>query len=87
MNFVSRDIILLTKDKIAVFRQILFFRFCDSITSIRNIKGIDINYTPTTNRYYLSIVADKNLVIIGHKLPAEDLRWIRAALISEIIGN
>ncbi len=87
IKLMSKDIILLTKDKIIVFRQVLFLRFCDSITNIKNIKGIDINYTPTTNRYYLSIVSDKHMVIIGHKLPTEDLRWIRAVIISEIIGN
>ena len=87
INFASKDIILITKDKIVIFRQLIYIRFCDSIIDIKNIKGIDINYTPTTDRYYLSIVTDKNMVTVGHKLPAEDLRWIRAVIISEIIGN
>ena len=87
INFLSKDIILLTKDKIIVFRKVVFLRVRDSIIDIKHIKGIDINYTPTTDRYYLSIVSDKNLVTVGHKLPAQDLRWIRAVLISEIIGN
>ena len=87
INLMSKDILLLTKDKIVVFRKILFLRIRDSIIDIKHIKGLDINYTPTTERYYLSIVSDKNMVTIGNKLPAEDLRWIRAVLISEIIGN
>lgn len=87
INFASKDIILITKDKIVIFRQLIYIRFCDSIIDIKNIKGIDINYTPTTDRYYLSIVTDKNMITVGHKLPAEDLRWIRAVIISEIIGN
>ncbi len=86
-NIFSKDIILITKDKIIIFRRILFLRIRDNIINIKHIKGIDINYTPTTNRYYLCIVSDKNNTIIGNKLPTEDLRWIRAVLISEIIGN
>lgn len=87
INILSKDIILITKDKIVVFRKIFFLRIRDNIVDRKHIKGIDINYTPTTDRYYLSIVSDKNNIIIGNKLPAEDLRWIRAVLISEIIGN
>ena len=87
LNLLSKDIILLAKDKIIVFRKILFLGIRDCVIDIKHIKGIDINYTPTTDRYYLSIVSDKNIVILGSKLPAEDLRWIRAVLISEIIGN
>ncbi len=87
INLFTKDIILIARDNIIVFHKIFFLRIKDAIINIKNIKGIDINYTPTTNRYYLSIVSDKNLTIIGTKLPVEDLRWIRAALISEIIGN
>lgn len=87
INLFTKDIILIARDKIIIFHKIFFVRVKDTIIDIKNIKGIDINYTPTTNRYYLSVVSDKNLTIIGAKLPVEDLRWIRAVLISEIIGN
>lgn len=87
INLITKDIILITKDKIITFRKILFLRIRDSVTQIKNIKGIDINYTPTTDRYYLSIISNYNTVMVGNKLPPEDLRWIRAVLISEIIGN
>lgn len=86
-NLITKDIILIAGDKIIVFRKILFFKIRDSIIHVRNIKGIDIGYTPTTDRYYLSVVSDESVVTVGNKLPAEDLRWIRAVLISEIIGN
>ena len=87
INLVTKDIVLIAGDKIIVFRKMLFLKIRDSIIHVKNIKGIDIAYTPTTDRYYLSIVSDETIVNIGNKLPAEDLRWIRAVLISEIIGN
>lgn len=87
LNLAAKDIIIITRDKIFVFRKILFLRIRDGIMDIKNIKGIDINYTPTLDRYGLSIISDKQTLIVGSRLPVEDLRWIRAVLINEIIGN
>lgn len=87
LNLAAKDIMILTNDKIIIFRKILFMRIRDGLIDIDDIKGIDINYTPTTGRYYLNISDDNSTVIIGNKLPPEDLRWIRAVLIHEIIGN
>jgi len=87
LDLTSKDILIITHDKIFVFRKIWFLRMRDGVTDIKDIKGIDINYTPVTDRYYLTIVSDQNTLIVGNKLPVGMLRWIRAVLINEIIGN
>lgn len=87
LNLMARDIIIVTKEKIFVFRKIGLLRIRDGIINIRDIKGVDINYIPTLDRYFLAIVSDKQALIAGSKLPVDSLRWMRAVLINEILGN
>lgn len=82
-----KDTIFIINNNICIFRQTLFFRINGGVIPFEKIKGIDINYTPTSARYYLSIVTERNNHIIGNRLPVSGLRWIRAVLINEIIGN
>jgi hypothetical protein len=87
MSLSVRDLIYIAKDHFYLFRRMLFFRVRYGTIPIRAIKGIDINYTPTTERYYLLISSAGNNYIVGNKLPVETLRWLRAVLISEILGH
>ena len=87
LNLLIKDIIILANDRIIVFRKIGLLKIRDGIINLKDIKGIDINYTPTADRYFLAIVSDLNTVFVGNRLPVEGLRWIRAVIINEIIGN
>lgn len=87
LNLFIKDIIILAHNQIIVFRKIGLLKIRDGIIDLKDIKGIDINYTPTADRYFLAIISDKNTIFIGNKLPVDGLRWIRSVIINEIIGN
>lgn len=87
LNLIMTDIIIITRSQLIVFRKIGILKIRDGIINLKDIKGLDINYTPTTNRYFMAIVSDKNTMFIGNKLPVKGLRWIRSIIINEIIGN
>ena len=87
LSLVTRDIIVISKDKLFIFRKIGFVRIRDGVIDFKSIKGLDINFTPTSERYFLAIVADNHTTTFGNKLPVDGLRWIRATLINEIISN
>ena len=84
LNLIVRDIILVHNQKIIVFRKILGISYQDTIIPFAKLKGIDISYTPTTDRYALNLLTDKDVVTVFNKLSPEDLRWIRGFLVSEI---
>lgn len=87
LKLLSTDIIILARNKVILFKKSLFFKVYKGIIHINDIKGIDINYIPTLNRYYLAIISNQETLIFGEKMPAQDLRWIRAVLIGEIIAH
>lgn len=87
LSLFTRDIIVISHDKLYIFRKIGFVRIRDGVINFKSIKGLDINYTPTSERYFLAIVTDEHTTTFGNKLPVEGLRWIRATLINEIISN
>ena len=87
LNLIIKDIIILTLDRIIVFRKIWFLKIRDGAIPFKDLKSLDINYTPTSGRYFLAMISDKDTIFVGNKLPVEGLRWIRAVIINEIIGN
>ncbi|MBO4284803.1 MAG: hypothetical protein J5895_01045 [Alphaproteobacteria bacterium] len=86
LSLVQKDILLICDQKIIVFRKILFVSIKDSVIDFQKIKGIDIVYAPTTDRYALNVVTDTQTVVVFNKFSPEDLRWIRGFLIGEIIA-
>lgn len=87
LSLITKDIIVISAEKLFIFRKIGFIRIRDDMIDFKNIKGLDINFTPTSERYFLAIVSDTHTTIFGNKLPVEGLRWIRAVLINEIGSN
>ena len=87
LTLLSSDIIILAKNKIILFRKTLFVRTCRGIIHIPDIKGIDINYVANLDRYCLAVVSNQETLIFGQKMPVKDLRWLRALLINEFVGN
>lgn len=84
LSLISKDIIIISKDRIFIFRKIGFLRIRDGIIKFSDLRGIDINFTPTSESYFLAIVSVNGTTIFGNKLPVEGLRWIRGILINEI---
>lgn len=84
LSLITKDIIVLSKDRIYIFRKIGFLRIRDGVIKFSELKGIDINFTPTSDSYFLAIVSDKGTTVFGNKLPVEGLRWIRGVLVNEI---
>ncbi|MBP5616113.1 MAG: hypothetical protein J6X42_06195 [Alphaproteobacteria bacterium] len=84
INLVMRDVMLVHNQKIIIFRKILGISYQDTLIPFAKLKGIDISYTPTTDRYALNLLTDKNIVTVFNKLSPEDLRWIRGFLVREI---
>ena len=48
------------------------------------IAAVDVGHNPTTERYYLSIIADNQSLIFGKNMPVNDLRWVRGFVIKQI---
>ncbi len=84
INLTMRDILLIHNGKIIVFRKILGISYQDNIIPYTKLKGIDISYTPTTDRYAINLLTNKNVVVVFNKLHVDDLRWIRGFLAGEI---
>ena len=80
-----RDIVLINNQKLIIFRKIIGLTFQDAAVDFSSLKGLDIFYTPTTGRYCLNIITNQKIIKIFNKLSADDLRWIKCFIISEII--
>ncbi len=87
LEMLTKDILIIAKRKIVLFRKNPLYRTFEGIIHLNDIKGVDINFTPTLNRYNLVILSNQETLVVGQKLPVSDLRWIRSVLIKEIIGN
>lgn len=85
ISLIKRDIVLISNQKLVVFRKILGLTFQDATVDFSALKGLDIFFTPTTGRYSLNIITDQKIVEIFNKLSPDDLRWIKCFIISEII--
>lgn len=82
-----RDLILISRQQIFVFRKVFNFTFKDTVVPFSALKGLDIFFTPTTGRYCLHMITDRNITKIFNKLSPDDLRWIKCCLIAEIIDE
>lgn len=87
LQLFSKDIIFIAHDKVWLFRKIGFMRLREAVIPVADIKGIEINYTPLYERYFILLSTSGKSYRVGNKLPVEGLRWLRAVLINEIIGN
>ena len=80
-----RDIVLISNQKLVIFKKILGMTFQDAVVDFESLQGIDIFFTPTTGRYCLNLITQKQIIKIFNKLSPDDLRWIKCFIISEII--
>lgn len=85
LTLTVRDIVLINNQKLIIFRKVLGITFQDDSVDFSSLKGLDIFYTPTTGRYCLNVITNRKVIKIFNKLSADDLRWIKCFIISEII--
>lgn len=85
LTLIARDIVLISDQKLIIFKKILGFTFPSATIDFASLKGLDIFFTPTTGRYCLNVVTEQKVVKIFNKLSPNDLRWIKCFIISEII--
>ena len=81
----SKDVLIITPQKVILGHNILFLRMDAEMVSKDNVEGVDIGYNPTMDRYYLNITSDEHNLIFGRNMPLEDLRWVRGFVIREIV--
>lgn len=81
-----RDKIAVKKDKLVVVHKFPFRNFKNDEVFKDEIEAIDITENPATGRLFLSIYSNSKTIIFGKKLPLQDLQWVRAFLINDVIS-
>ena len=81
---LSKDVLVITEDGILLGHNILFLRRDGGFVLKNEIAAVDVGHNPTTERYYLSIIADNQSLIFGKNMPVNDLRWVRGFVIKQI---
>ena len=80
-----KDKIVIKPHKIIIVHKFMLHSRKDNELNKADIESVDVNFDPSTDRYFLSISSDCKTMIFGKKLPLEDLKWVRAFLINDII--
>lgn len=80
----SKDVLIITDQGILLGHNILFLRRNAEYVKKDEIAAVDVGHNPTTERYYLSIIADRQSLIFGKNMPVNDLRWVRGFVIKQI---
>ena len=80
----SKDVLIITREGVVLGHNWLFLRMDVEYLAKDNIAAVDIGHNPTTDRYYLTIIADERSIIFGKNMPLDDLRWVRGLVIKEV---
>lgn len=80
-----RDKIAVKKDKLVIVHKFPLRNFKNDELFKKDIEAIEITENPATGRFFLSIFSNSKMVIFGKKLPLQDLQWVRAFLINDVI--
>ncbi|MBQ9035653.1 MAG: hypothetical protein IJ099_06845 [Alphaproteobacteria bacterium] len=80
----SKDVLIITDEEIVLGHNILFLRRNAEYVKKDEIAAVDIGHNPTTDRFYLSVIADNQSLIFGKNMPVNDLRWVRGFIIKQI---
>ena len=85
LTLMLKDLILIHKKRIIVFRKLFGFAIQDAVIPFETITNIDVPFSPATSRYCLQITTHKQTINIFNKHAADDLRWIRGFIICEMM--
>ena len=80
-----RDKIAIKKDKLVIVHKFPLRNFKNDELFKKDIEAIEVTENPATGRSFLSIYSNSKMVIFGKKLSLQDLQWVRAFLINDII--
>ncbi len=80
-----RDKIAVKRDKLVIVHKFPLRNFKNDELFKKDIEAIEVTENPATGRFFLSIYSNSKMVIFGKKLPLQDLQWVRAFLINDII--
>ncbi len=76
----KKDKIVLKGNKLILVHKFLFLSRKE-YADLSRIKDIQVAYNPATDRYYLSIITDDNMLAFGKSIPIQDLQWTRDFII------
>ncbi len=48
---------------------------------LNRIRDVQVVYNPASDRYYLAVITDDNMLAFGKSMPVEDLQWVRDFII------
>ncbi|MFI3241084.1 MAG: hypothetical protein R3Y43_00790 [Alphaproteobacteria bacterium] len=83
--FAKKDKLVIKKKKIVkVDKYALFNRKVTEINK-KDIKAVNIDYNPLTDRHFIAIYSDNNLITFAKKMPSDALRWAKKFLINKIV--
>lgn len=87
--FCRREKLVIKKNKLVKVNKYMLFSTKENEMEKKDIKNIDVTFNPLTNRYFVAIYSDSNIIVFAKKMPLKDLRWVRKFLIHEIVrkGN
>ncbi len=80
-----KDKIIIKPYKIIIVHKFMLFSKKNNEISKDKIESVEVNFDPSTDRYFLSIASDCKTMIFGKKLPLKDLKWVKAFLIHDIV--
>lgn len=85
LSLFRRDKIIIKPEKVIVHHKFLGFSKKHNEMMKKDIKSVEVTTYPATGRSFLTISSEKEDMIFGKKVPIDDLIWVRALVIKEIL--
>ena len=76
----KKDKIVIKDNKLILVHKFLLFSAKEYI-NLEKIRDIQVVFNPASNRYYLAIITDDNMLAFGKSTPIEGLQWARDFII------
>lgn len=80
-----KDKIVIKRYKIVIVQKFMLFSRKKEEVIKNAVEDIEVIYNPVNERRFLAISSDEKTAIFGEKLSAQDLKWVRDFLITEIV--
>ena len=81
----KKDKIVIKPHKVIIVHKFMLFSHKNNEINKDDIESVDVSFDPSTERYFVTISSDCKTMVFGKKLPIDDLRWVKAFLIHDII--
>ncbi len=76
----KKDKIVIKDGRLIMVHKILFVSRKE-YAELNRIRDIQVVYNPASDRYYLAVITDDNMLAFGKSMPIEDLQWVRDFII------